>query len=81
MAKRNNRFQFQTMAREEESESSYSKADPVQNSNQNQRYSENPSLILLNTLLTRKSYLPWSKDIRRALVAKDKLQYMKKILS
>lgn len=33
---------------------------------------ENPGVVLVNALLTGNNFLPWSKAIKRALIAKEK---------
>lgn len=46
------------------------------NTGQNDQSQENPGLILVTTTLTGNNFLPWSKAIKRALIAKLKLRFI-----
>lgn len=72
MAREGNRFQFQ---HQEDTTSSTSNTEKNKNV-QIRQHAENPGLILVPSVLTGENYFPWSKAIKRALIAKEKLRFI-----
>lgn len=69
--KNNNQFQFHLNTREEAEEPSNSEERRIQTDNVQIHYNaNNPGLTLVNALSTRENYLPWSKAIKKELIAK-----------
>lgn len=80
MVRKNNRFQFQASSSTERDnqtvEEDSKNVAEINCRNQLQNQVENPGLILVNTVLTSNNFLPWSRAVKRALIAKEKLRFI-----